>query len=142
MMANDVPQSTGEERLRARRRTFIRYCLVAVAIALAAGLASGFLGALVADGVLPVWLVYVTSALLVVGFLWFTRDYLRRVDELDLLDNLWAGFAGFVVYYVAFPIWSLLHGFGLAPPVDGWWLWIGSAIAVFAAYCVRKLGLR
>lgn len=141
-MANDVPQPTGEERLRARRRTFIRYCLVAVAIALAAGLASGFVGALVQDGELPAWLVYVSSALFVIGFAWFTRDYLRRVDELDLLDNLWASLVGFFFYFAAFPVWNSLAQFGLAPPVDGWLLWGGSAIVMLITYFLRKLGLR
>lgn len=142
MMADDVSQPTGEERLRSRRRTFLRYCLVAFGIALVAGSASGFLGALVADGVLPVWLIYIVSAAFVLAFTWFTRDYLRRVDELDLLDNLWAGLFGFSFYFVSFPVWNGLHQFGLAPPVDGWLLWSGSTIAMFAAYCVRKLGLR
>lgn len=133
---------TGEERLRIRQRSFFRYCAIAFVAALLVGVATGYLGVLIEDGELPVWLVYVTSALLVGGFVWFTRDYLRRIDELDLMDNLWACMIGFFFYYVTFPVWNSLASFDLAPPVDNWVLWIGTTIVMFAAYALRKLGFR
>jgi hypothetical protein len=78
----------------------------------------------------------------VIGFAWFTRDYLRRVDELDLLDNLWAALFGFFFYFTAFPLWNSLATFDLAPAVDNWLLWTATTIVMFAAYCLRKMGLR
>lgn len=137
-----VPHVTGEERLRVRQRSFFRYCGVAFAVALVAGAATGYLGSLIEDGRLPVWLVYITSLMLVAGFAWFLRDYLRRIDELDLMDNLWACLIGFFFYYVAFPIWNSLAAFNLAPTVNDWWLWIATTIVMFAAYGFRKLGFR
>lgn len=142
MTATDMTQPTGEERLRSRRRKFARYCLLAFAVALVAGMASGYIGALVAQGTLPRGLIYGTTAVFLLAFTWFTRDYLRRVDEFDLLDNLWAGLIGFYVFFAGFPIWNSLHQFGLAPPVDNWLLWGGTTTAMFLAYFVRKLGLR
>lgn len=144
MMANDstAPAETGEIKLRARRRAFVRYCAIALAVAFGAGIASGYIGGMVADGELPTWLIYVTSAAFVIGFAWFTRDYLRRIDELDLMDNLWACMIGFFFYYVTFPVWNSLAQFDLAPPVHNWTLWIGTTIVMFAAYALRKLGFR
>lgn len=144
MMANDpaATATSGEQRLRARQRAFIRYCAIALVAAFGAGIGSGYIGGLVADGRLPVWLIYITSALFAIGFAWFTRDYLKRIDELDLMDNLWAALFGFFFYFTAFPIWNSLAAFELAPAVDNWLLWIATTIVMFAAYCLRKLGLR
>ena len=144
MMANDPAGAplTGEQRHRARFNAFLRYCVIALLVGLIAGVASGLIGGMVKDGLLPSWLVYKTTVVLIAGFLWFMRDYLRRVDELDLLDNLWAGLIGFTFYYLAFPVWNLLESFDLAPPVNNWWLWIGTTIVMFAAYLLRKAGVR
>lgn len=143
MTANDPAVSrSGEERHRARFRALLRYCFIATLVAFVAGIASGYIGGMVAEGLLPAWLIYVTSAVLVGAFVWFMRDYLRRVDELDRLDNLWAGLIGFTFYYVAFPVWNLLENFDLAPPVENWALWTGTTIVMFGAYLARKLGYR
>lgn len=143
MMVND-PATTrsGEERHRARFQAFVRYCVLALLIAFAAGVVSGYIGGMVAEGQLPAWLIYVTTGALVAGFLWFMRDYLRRVDELDLQDNLWSGLVGFTFYYVAFPVWNTLAAYDLAPAVDNWTLWISTTIVMFVAYLLRKAGIR
>lgn len=64
------------------------------------------------------------------------------MDEVDRLDNLWAGLIGFTAFYVAFPVWNALAAFDLAPPVDVWTLWIGTTIVMLGTYLYRKVALR
>lgn len=133
---------SGEARLRRRRKSFWRYVALAVLVAFVVGIASGVGVALVEEEILPGWVIYIAIALIVIGFAWFTRDYYRRVDELDLLDNLWAALVAIYFYVCALPVWFVLQDAGLAPEPDHWIIWGGTMIVMLVTYGVRKLGWR
>ena len=144
MMAtpDDNSVQTGEQRLERRRAALWRFSLIGMAVAAVLGFAGSFGMALVEKGSLPASVVYLTTGVVLAFFLWFTVAYIRRVDELDLLDNLWAGLIGLYFYLVAFPIWNTLASFELSPPVDHWVIYFGTAIVMFLGYGARKLHWR
>ena len=130
---------SGELRLKQRRRTFIRFALLGMAAALGAGFALGW--TLGADMMQP-WLAILGMIALAALFAWFTVEYFRRIDELDLLDNLWASTVGAYFYALALPAWYLAHEAGAAPPIDHWLIYGATFTAVLIAYIARKLGVR
>jgi len=139
--ATDTAMS-GEARLKSRRKRLIRFCAVAFIISAVAGLATGVVSDLYDDGVLPGWSIFVCWGIALAGFVCFTWEYLRRVDELDLLDNLWACLVGFYFYIVAMPSWYLFEDLGLAPAVNHLVIYAATFGASVVAYIFRKLGLR
>lgn len=142
MTANEDLPVSGEERFRKRRKSFFTYVGVAMLVALGAGIASGALAANVSLGNAPVWLFFAVWVIMLVAFVWFTRDYFRRVDELDLMDNLWASLAALYTYVVVYGSWYLFASLDIAPPINAdviFWTTMG---AMLVAYGIRKLGWR
>jgi hypothetical protein len=133
---------TGEARLKQRRRGFIKYVAIAMAIAFGAGIGSGVLGAFVALDRLPAWPLWIVWALVTAGFVWFSRDYFRRVDEVDLMDNLWASLIAFYVYVILFGSWWLFADLGLLGPMNHFAIFWVTLAAGIIAYVARKLGWR
>ncbi|WP_120078603.1 hypothetical protein [Aurantiacibacter odishensis] len=133
---------SGEARLKIRRNRFWTFCALGFAVAIVAGFVTGYAADLLVDGVLPGWSFFLMWGVALVSFTWFTWSYFRRVDELDLLDNLWASLIAFYFYFVAMPSWWLFHDLGLAPEVDHIAIYFATAVVMFAAYGLRKLGLR
>lgn len=146
MTNNDTVTSTaattGEERLKSRRKSFWRYLGLAFLLSLLAGLASGFAGGMFQTGDLPIWVPILIFAIVAAGFIWFTRDYFRRVDELDLMDNLWAHLIGFYGILIIFGGWYFLWELSLLGKPDALLVIIGGLLINFGAYGLRKLGLR
>ncbi|MFN4112372.1 MAG: hypothetical protein ACK4GD_00355 [Sphingomonadaceae bacterium] len=143
MTVNDTAAPvSGEARLKARRSAFFRYIALFLSAGFVAGMMSGVAAAYVADGIVPAGLLIAIWALVIMGFAWFTRDYFRRVDELDLLDNLWASTFGLYVYIVVFGSWYLFHDVGLVPEPDQYLIFAATLIATTAGYLARKAGLR
>ena len=139
----DMPETlSGEQQLRRKRRKFYTYVALAIVAAFVAGIASGAVGALASRGVLPAWLVWGLWVVMTVIFVWFSRDYFRRIDELDLLDNLWASTIGFYVYVVLFGSWYFFADLGLAPPMNHFIIFFVSFGALSLAYLARRLGFR
>ena len=91
---------------------------------------------------MPAWAFYVLWGLALASFSWFTWEYFRRVDELDVLDNLWASLIAFYFYFVAMPSWWLFHDLGLAPEVNHIAIYIATAAVMTIVYILRKIGLR
>ena len=141
-MTPPVETLSGEARLRQKRRKFFTYIGLAMVAAFAAGLGSGAAGAFVERGILPVWLLWAVWALVVAAFAWFTRDYFRKVDELDLLDNLWASTVGLYTYVVAFGTWYFFADLGLLGPMNHMAIFALTLGAAVLAYVARKLGWR
>ncbi len=133
---------SGEARLKARTRKFWSFCALGFGVALAVGFVTGSAGSLYEAGTLPGWLIYTLWGVALAGFGWFTWEYFRRVDELDLMDNLWAGIIGFYFYMVAFPSWLMFHDIGLVREPDQVVIYLATVFVMFAAYGLRKLGLR
>ena len=145
MTDNDAALSgsnSGETRLKAKRNAFFRYFALAVLAGFVAGMMSGVAAALVEDGILPTSVLIALWAATVALFVWFCRDYFRRIDELDLLDNLWASTIGLYGYVVVFGTWYLFHQVGIAPEIDQIAVMLATLAITTAAYIARKLGWR
>jgi len=138
---NDA-QISGEQRLRSRHRKFYIYVGIAMLIGFAAGIGSGMVGAMVERDILPTWLLWIVWGVVTVAFAWFTRDYFRRIDELDLLDNLWASTIGIYVYVVVFGTWYFFSDLGVMGPMNHFWIFSITMVSVLVAYVARKLGWR
>lgn len=67
-----------------------------------------------------------------------TSLFVRVIDEVELLDNLWGSAAGFYAYVILFPAWWLLAATGVAPPVDHWLVFIASSLVATGIYGWRK----
>ncbi|MDF1833682.1 MAG: hypothetical protein P1U62_02225 [Alteraurantiacibacter sp. bin_em_oilr2.035] len=133
---------TGEARLKARRNRLWAFSGMGFLIAIIVGLATGFAGDLYEDGSLPAWSIYAIWALVVAAFTWFTISYFRRVDELDLMDNMWATLIAFYFYVVAMPSWYMFDIIGLAGTPQDKVIYLATLAVMFIAYGARKLGLR
>lgn len=138
---NDIAMS-GEARLKSRRYRFFRFCAIGFAAAFVTGLATGYAGDLLRDGTVPAWLFYVVFGITLASLSWFTWEYFRRVDELDLLDNLWASMIAIYFYIVALPSWYLFHDLDLVGEPNQVIIYIATSVVLLASYGLRKLGLR
>lgn len=87
----------------------------------------------------PEWLVWASLAATLVAGTWYTAIYFRRIDELDLLDNLWSSLIGFYVFVAALPVWKALHEVSDVPEPHALGLWYISIAAAVLAYGWRKL---
>lgn len=139
----DTPEAlSGEQRLQARRKRLWLFCAGGFAAAMAVGFVTGLASDLFAAGTLPAWSLYLLWVLALACFTWFSWEYFRRVDELDVMDNLWAAMFAFYFYAAGMPTWWLFHDMGLVAEVDHIAIYLGSGAVFFIAYGLRKLGLR
>ena len=142
MTNTDEAKLSGEARLKTRRRKFFRYFTIAMIVAAAAGLLSGLATSMYEDGALPIWVPILATIVVVAGFVWFSWDYFKRIDEIDLQDNLWANTIGMYVGVITFAAWWFVADLGLVdtPPA------IAIVGIMFAAtmvvYGLRKLNFR
>ena len=141
MTDNDTALS-GEARLKAKRNAFFRYFGLALLAGFVAGMLSGVAAALVEDGILPRGVLIALWGATVGLFVWFCRDYFRRIDELDLMDNLWTSTIGLYGYVMVFGTWYLFHEIGMAPPIDQIAVMLATLAITTVAYIARKLGWR
>ena len=133
---------SGEARLKAKRSAFFRCFGLALLAAFVGGMMSGVAAAMVEDGTLPGGVLIAVWATVIALFAWFCRDYFRRIDELDLMDNLWASTIGLYGYVVVFGTWFLFHDVGIAPAPDQTAIMLATLGIATAAYIARKLGWR
>ncbi|MCL4673652.1 MAG: hypothetical protein KJZ64_12120 [Sphingomonadaceae bacterium] len=141
-MTDNDPAQSGEARLKARYKAFIRHLALAALIGIAAGALSGVTLARVEDGALPKSVFIGLWSFMVALFVWFTRDYFRRIDEVDLIDNLWASTIGLYGYIAAFCSWFMFHRIGLTPPPGQLTILLTTVIIATIAYFVRKVRQR
>lgn len=133
---------SGEARLKSRRNRLWRFCGIGFAVSVAVGFATGFAADLFEAGTLPGWIFFIAWGLAMASFAWFTWEFFRRVDELDRMDNLWAGTVALYFYLAALPSWWLFHDIGLVPETNHYVIYAATALVFFSAYGLRKLGLR
>jgi hypothetical protein len=141
-MTSSDPALTGEAKLKKRRAAFLRYLAIALAVSVVVGLASGALASTIAMGAVPNAVMIGVLVVVVAGFSWFTRDYFRRIDEVDLQDNLWANTFGFYTYLVTLGSWYLLHDIGMMAEPQQYIIFAISCSALVISYGIRKLGWR
>lgn len=132
-------ETSGEARLALKRRKFWTYLgRATLAAALVGGVIGGGRAASELAG-LSGWIVAALAVLAIGAWVWFSRDYFRRIDELELQDNLWASLIALYFFVAATPFWLLLHDLGFAPEPDTMTLWWATIGAMAIAYGVRKL---
>ncbi|MDC0886915.1 hypothetical protein OAS19_03910 [Altererythrobacter sp.] len=141
-MTDSETNLSGEARHKKRRNAFWRYLALGIGASLIAGFMGGYFTALFENGDVPIAVPLAIFGVVVAGLMWFTWDYFRRIDELDLMDNLWAHLIGQYVAVTGFISWYFFAEIGLVG--------YPTAIAVitmliggtFLAYGLRKLGWR
>lgn len=141
-MTRNDPAVSGEARLKLRRARFARYVALAFGAGVIGGFATGALGRMAASGDIPVAVLIFTWTTIVGGGIWFTRDYFRKVDELDRLDNLWASTIALYGFLIAAGSWYVFHDLGLAPPPSFEMLALFTFACLLVAYGLRQLGWR
>lgn len=141
-MINSNEGLSGETKLKTRKRAFIKYLALVFLAALGSGLVSGYLTESYLSGVVGLWLPLLTGFVVLIGLVWFTWDYFKRIDEIDLHDNLWSHLWGFYAGIWAFGGWYFLADLKLvAPPFAGAAILIMLA-CMFIVYGLRKFGFR
>ncbi len=132
------------ERLEAQRRK--RFWKIPGGLALIGGV-GGFVSGFVAgyaDGSgsqLPEWLLTAAAVALVliaIGAAYGSYRFFVSVDEVEVVDNLWASLIGFYAYALLFPTWSLIAQLDRVPEPDQWAIFAVAVIAATAAYALRK----
>ena len=141
-MTETDPDLSGEAKLRKKRSRFFRYLSLAFLVSLIVGAGSGALVSAYEDGEVTVWVPILIWFVALVGLVWFSIDYFRRVDELDLLDNLWAHLIGMYAGVTFFAGWYLLADLALVPDPSALAVVGFMLSATFVAYGLRKAGLR
>ncbi len=87
---------------------------------------------------LPPIAVVALLALAVAGLTLTCWYFLKSVDEVEILDNLWGSTAGFYVYMVLFPVWWALWKTDLVGEPNDWIILGASFAAGTLAYLARK----
>ena len=137
-----MPRQMEQTRFKARRMRLARYVLFGFLVAVALGMGTGFVGTMVTDGAMPAAMLGGIWTLVLAASIWFSRDYFRKVDELDLLDNLWASTIALYAFFGAAATWFVFHDAGLAPSPSYEAFGIFTFTILLMAYGARKLGWR
>lgn len=142
MTSSETANTTsGEERMKKRRNSFLRYLTLTFLLAMMTGFASGAILSNYEDGSLPIWVPLLAGAITIAGLTWFTWDFFQRIDEVDLMDNLWAHLIGFYVAMILFLGWYFLAEMQLLQYPSAIAVVIMMIGAMTLAYGVRKLRL-
>ncbi|XUU60252.1 hypothetical protein ACRAQ6_11870 [Erythrobacter sp. HA6-11] len=138
---NDMSQS-GEQRLKDRRRNFWRYVGIAIFVAMLAGFFSGFLMGTYENGEIGLWVPLSAGVVAIALWIWFSVDYFKRIDELDLMDNLWSHLIGVYGAVLTYASWFLLAELDVTPEPTAFGVVAAMLGFTFLAYGARKLGWR
>ncbi len=134
----------GERKLRDSRKRFRKLVWmglgIGVALGMTAGIVTGYSQAAQRAGDSGIgWLAWPVLIISAAIFAWYSRTYFRRIDELDLLDNLWASLIGLYAFVMLFPALAMLHEIGQVGPPRVEPLWWATIAAAAIAYGWRKL---
>jgi drug/metabolite transporter (DMT)-like permease len=130
--------ANGERKLRAQevRRATPQVLLVVL------GLVAGIVLALSEENWLPRLppaLAWVGAALLAAAVVGLNAIWIRRVDEVEISDQLWSSFVGLQAFILTATCWELLAATGAATPVHRYGLYLATFTATCAAYFWRRL---
>ena len=142
MTKSETTQMSGEQRLRKRRWALLRYSALGILGGMLVGMMSGMSAASYEDGNIPFGVIIAMIAVTAIGFIWFSMDYFKRIDEFDVLDNLWANTIGLYGGFIVLGSWYVLADMALvASPNAGAILGTFMGITLIA-YLARKMGWR
>jgi drug/metabolite transporter (DMT)-like permease len=130
--------ANGERKLHAQevRRATPQVLLVVL------GLVAGIVLALSEENWLPRLppaLAWLGAALLAAAVVGLNAIWIRRVDEVEISDQLWSSFVGLQAFILTATCWELLAATGAAPPVHRYGLYLATFTATCAAYFWRRL---
>jgi drug/metabolite transporter (DMT)-like permease len=137
---NSTSSLSGEARLRQRSRR-IRNVWIA---ALSVGFLGGMAFALADGGALPLSpaLFWTLLALVAGGVVAVNVWFIRRVDELEVMDNLWASFVGVIAHILIGAGWVAAAARGYAPAPDVLAVLMATLVVTLLAYFGLKLRRR
>jgi len=132
---------SGEVRDRANTR---RQILLFVGLAIAGG-AVGFTFAMfetktdvALGGTIPPAVAVALAIVSLVAMVWGTLAYKRRIDEVVLRENIYAGACGAFAVFVGYPVWFLLWKGSLLPEPSHMVMYGVLYVVTCAVYLVRK----
>ncbi len=130
--------ASGERKLRAQevRRATPQVLLVVLGLVAGIGLALSEENWLPQ---LPPTLAWLGAALLAAAVVGLNAIWIRRVDEVEISDQLWSSFVGLQAFILTATCWELLAATGAAPPVHRYGLYLATFSATCAAYFWRRL---
>ena len=135
------------ERLHAQqRKRFWRLMGGLMLVGFATGLATSIASHAGTDGSdLPLWAKALGTAAVALVALVVTFGswrFFAKVDEVEVLDNLWASLVGFYAYGTLFPCWWVLWRLRIAPAPDQMVIFGVVIVVACAAYGIRKWNAR
>lgn len=142
MTNNDSIATSGENRLKDRRRKLIRFVAVACVGFAVLGYATGYMSGSYREDSLPAWIPITILVFAIPAIAWFTWSYFRRVDELEIMDNLWSHLIGQYVAILSFMGWYFLAEFKVVTYPSAFAIVAIMIVATLLAYLGRKAGLR
>lgn len=134
MMQNEL---TGEQKEARRRRNFWLMMAAFTGAGFITGMLSGIFDAESSLQAKPAWAIAFVGIALA-AFVGLSVVFFRRVDELELADNLWGGLFGLYFYMAAQPTWYVLNRVDLVGPIEHWPLYFATCLVTFAVYLGRK----
>jgi hypothetical protein len=138
---NTVPQLSGEDRLHKRSQRIRSIWIATMGLAFMCGLGFGVIGWSTSIGMSSLFF-WGAMALFAAGMLATNVWFMRRVDEVEVQDNLWAAFAGFNVHALIAVGWAGAAARGLAPAPDVIGVFMGTLAVTLIAYLGLKLRRR
>lgn len=133
---------TGERLEQKRRKRYWGIIAFLIGLGAVSGFSAGvYVGITESSGepfVLPAWMAWVGVSLAAIAFLYGSWSYFRAVDEVDLMDNLWASTVGFYAYAALFGGWVALDVVAAAPPANHLVIFFATIIVATIAYVFRK----
>ena len=73
-----------------------------------------------------------------IAFLYGSWRFFRAIDEVELVDNLWASTAAYYAYATLFPLWWVLAKIGVLPAPNDWAIYLIALGGGGAIYLWRK----
>jgi hypothetical protein len=147
-MGDKMQVGEGERIHAAKRRRYWKTLSVAGAGGVPVGFLVGYFSVHSGGDVTAFWreapdaVVIAIVAAAVVAFIAGCLAFVRSIDEVDLLDNLWGSTAAYYAYAIAFPAWWARAAGDIVPPVNGGVLWFAALVGGLLYYGWRKWDAR
>ncbi len=137
---NSTSSLSGEARLHQRSRRIRNVWIAALSVGFLGGMAFG----LADGGALPLSpaLFWTLLALVAGGVVAVNVWFIRRVDELEVMDNLWASFVGVIAHILIGAGWVAAAARGYAPAPDVPAVLMATLVVTLLAYFGLKLRRR
>ena len=140
--SNIFALGSGEECEKVQRMSRVRAIVLMAVIAFPFSFLLAHTIRQVREEALATGFLVALLAVMMIFFAWLVAWWMRRIDELDRLDNLWATHVGLYFYAGATIGWHVLWDAGVVTRPSTYWLFIATFIVICMTYLVRKLGFR